>query len=83
MASEEKLFTLLLWPPLEERCPGLPQHVYAAVHKALGKKPEQRFATVREFVQGLQTPWVNPDTDDTLAGITADSWRPPPQNPLP
>ncbi len=70
-------------PPLEERCPGLPQHVYAAVHKALGKKPEQRFATVREFVQGLQTPWVNPDTDDTLAGIPAASWRPPPRNPLP
>ena len=58
-------------PPLEERCPGLPQHVYAAVHKALGKKPEQRFATVREFVQGLKAPWVTPDTDDTLAEIPA------------
>lgn len=58
-------------PPLEERCPGLPQHVYAAVHKALGKKPEQRFATVREFVQGLKAPWVTPDTDDTLAEVPA------------
>lgn len=58
-------------PPLEERCPGLPQHVYAAVHKALGKKPEQRFATVREFVRGLKAPWVTPDTDDTLAEIPA------------
>ncbi len=58
-------------PPLEEHCPGLPQHVYAAVHKALGKKPEQRFATVREFVQGLKAPWVTPDTDDTLGEIPA------------
>jgi serine/threonine protein kinase len=40
-------------PLLESLAPGLPPHVYAAVHKALEKKPEARFASVTTFVDAL------------------------------
>jgi predicted Ser/Thr protein kinase len=53
-------------PRLEEHCPGLPQHAYAAVHKALSKKPEQRFRTVGEFLTGLQRAWDTADADATV-----------------
>lgn len=36
-------------PLLERRCPGLPRSVYEAVHRALAKKPEERFSTCGEF----------------------------------
>jgi predicted Ser/Thr protein kinase len=41
-------------PPLETAAPGLPRNVYLAVHRALDKKPENRFPTVGEFVAALQ-----------------------------
>jgi serine/threonine-protein kinase len=41
-------------PPLDSVMPGLPRHVYWAVHKALGKKPERRFESVRAFVEALR-----------------------------
>ncbi len=40
-------------PPLDGIAPGLPPHVYRAVHKALEKKPEARFPTVSAFVGAL------------------------------
>jgi serine/threonine protein kinase len=55
--------------PLEEVCPGLPRHSYAAVHRALRKKPEQRFPTVSTFVEGLAAPWVSADSEDTLTEL--------------
>jgi serine/threonine protein kinase len=41
-------------PPLETAAPGLPRHVYLAVHRSLDKKPENRFPTVGEFVAALE-----------------------------
>jgi serine/threonine-protein kinase len=43
-------------PPLESVKPGLPKHVYWAVHKALEKKPEKRHATMAAFVEALEHP---------------------------
>jgi len=42
--------------PLEFVQPGLPRHVYLAVHKALEKKPERRFSTVTALVEALKAP---------------------------
>ncbi|MBI2073309.1 MAG: protein kinase, partial [Gemmatimonadetes bacterium] len=42
--------------PLEFIQPGLPKHVYLAVHKALEKKPERRFSTVAALVEALKAP---------------------------
>jgi predicted Ser/Thr protein kinase len=41
-------------PPLESVKPGLPKHVYWAVHKALEKKPEKRHANMIAFVEALE-----------------------------
>lgn len=38
-------------PPLERHCPGLPRSLYEAVHRALSKKPDERFATCGEFAE--------------------------------
>jgi serine/threonine-protein kinase len=45
-------------PPaqLESLQPGLPKHVYLAVHKALEKKPERRFSSVSAFAAALRAP---------------------------
>ena len=43
-------------PPLESVKPGLPKHVYWAVHKALEKKPEKRHPTMAAFVEALEHP---------------------------
>ena len=48
-------------PPLEVIQSGFPKHVYKAVHKALEKKAEDRFDSVRAFVRSLKAP--TPDTD--------------------
>ncbi len=48
-------------PPLEVIQSGFPRHVYKAVHKALEKKAENRFDSVRAFVQSLKAP--TPETD--------------------
>ena len=36
--------------PLSELCPDCPERFRAAVHRAMAKKPEERFATLEEFV---------------------------------
>jgi serine/threonine-protein kinase len=41
-------------PPLDIIRPGLPKHVYAAIERALAKKPEQRFPSVGAFVRALK-----------------------------
>jgi formylglycine-generating enzyme required for sulfatase activity len=40
-------------PQLERRCPGLARSVYEAVHRALAKKPEERFSTCGEFAAAV------------------------------
>ncbi|HEX9631039.1 MAG TPA: protein kinase [Gemmatimonadales bacterium] len=42
-------------PPLENAAPGMPRHVYLAVHRALDKKAEHRFPTVGAFVDALES----------------------------
>jgi predicted Ser/Thr protein kinase len=42
--------------PLEAIQPGLPKHVYLAVHKALEKKGERRFSSVAAFAAALKAP---------------------------
>ena len=54
-------------PPLDTLRQGMPEYVYAAIHKGLAKKPEQRFPTVSALVDALTGPWVTADTADTLA----------------
>jgi serine/threonine-protein kinase len=41
-------------PPLETAAPGLPRNVYLAVHRALDKKPENRFSSVGEFIATME-----------------------------
>jgi serine/threonine-protein kinase len=43
-------------PPLSTIMGGLPDYVYFAVHKALEKKPANRFSSVRSFVDALTKP---------------------------
>ena len=43
-------------PPLGERRPDLPAQLVRAVHKALEKKPERRFADALEFAAALPSP---------------------------
>jgi serine/threonine protein kinase len=50
-------------PPLDVLRPGLPRHVYGAIDKALSKKAEDRFATVKAFVAALKQP--SPDLPTT------------------
>ena len=49
-------------PPLEVIQSGFPKHVYKAVHKALEKKAENRFPTVRAFVESLKAPTAATDS---------------------
>jgi predicted Ser/Thr protein kinase len=63
-------------PPLDVVLTNLPGHVAWAVHKALEKKPEDRFPTVRAFVDGLagRTPEASVAAATTVAeprGVTA------------
>jgi serine/threonine-protein kinase len=39
--------------PITDRVPDAPQHVAAAIHRALSKKADERFASVGEFVAAL------------------------------
>ena len=47
-------------PPLAELRPDLPSHAYAAIDRALAKRPEERFRTVTEFVHVLAGRAVEP-----------------------
>jgi formylglycine-generating enzyme required for sulfatase activity/serine/threonine protein kinase len=40
-------------PPLSAKMPGLPQRLCMAVEKGLAKKPEERFATCRDFAAAV------------------------------
>ncbi len=55
-------------PPLKELRPGLPDHVYQAIDKALSKKPAQRFSNVKAFVKALKEPSqeITVSTDETM-----------------
>ena len=49
-------------PPLKTVQPGLPEHVYAAVERAMAKDPAERFGSVGAFVRAL----VGPTLDSTM-----------------
>jgi len=61
-------------PPLKEMRPGLPDHTYCAINKALAKKPERRFSSVSEFVRGLK----EPSDEITMADLETVSMPTPP-----
>jgi len=42
-------------PPLENAAPGLPRHIYLAVHRSLDKKAENRFPTVGALVDAMES----------------------------
>ena len=41
-------------PPLQNAVPGLPPHVYQAIHRALEKKQDARFPSVTQLVEALR-----------------------------
>ncbi len=43
-------------PPIDVLRPELPEHTCRAIQKGLAKKPEQRFTSVRAFVEALERP---------------------------
>lgn len=68
-------------PPLQEQAPGLPAHIYAAIHRALSKEPQQRFATIKDFLRALEgLPPVGAGA--LLSGITALKADPEPAQPV-
>jgi serine/threonine protein kinase len=67
-------------PPLQEQAPGLPAHVYAAIHRALSKEPAARFATIKDFLRALEgLPPLGGNS--LLSGITALKADPEPTPP--
>jgi serine/threonine protein kinase/Tol biopolymer transport system component len=40
-------------PPLEERCPDLPQPVIHLVHQAMAKRPDDRFQSPNDMIQAI------------------------------
>jgi serine/threonine-protein kinase len=56
-------------PPLSTVMGGLPDHVYFAVHKALEKKPENRFSSCRAFVDALRKPTAELETMGDAATV--------------
>ena len=58
-------------PRLEGLRSDLPKFVHAAVHKALGKKPEERFSSVSAFVAGLEE--MSPEISAELPTVVMDS----------
>jgi serine/threonine protein kinase len=40
--------------PITVLRPGVPRHVAAAIHRALSKAPDERFATVRQFMRAME-----------------------------
>lgn len=55
-------------PPLETAAPGLPRHVYLAVHRSLDKTPERRFASVHAFVEAMSDPNASASPAVSLGG---------------
>ncbi|HWP38544.1 MAG TPA: protein kinase [Gemmatimonadales bacterium] len=60
-------------PRLETVAPGLPPHVYQAVHKALEKKAELRFQTVSGFVKALREPTPELSITSDSATVMVDA----------
>jgi serine/threonine protein kinase len=59
-------------PPLEERCPDLAQPVIHLVHKAMAKRPDDRFQSPKDMVQAI---------DAVLAGHEIPFELPPTKTP--
>lgn len=55
-------------PPLETAAPDLPRHVYLAVHRALDKSPDRRFASVHAFVEAMSDPTASASPAISLGG---------------
>jgi hypothetical protein len=63
-------------PPLDTLCPSLPRHTVLAIHRALAKKPEQRFETVTAFIDAMREPWdAMEETATIVAKEKAIGWQ--------
>jgi len=60
-------------PRMETFIQGLPAHVYQAVHKALEKKGELRFATCSAFVKALREPTPELQISSESATVMVDA----------
>jgi len=61
-------------PPLHEKVPGFPPAIEQVVMKALAKEPEDRYASVNDFADALETAILhNPFDDKQLVATTPPS----------
>src|SRR3972149_673446 len=60
-------------PRMETFIPGLPAHVYQAVHQALEKKAELRFQSVTSFVKALRAPTPELEISSESATVMVDA----------
>ena len=62
-------------PPLQEFCPDVPRRLAEAVHRALAKSPEDRFATCSEFAEAVLAKAAPLTIDTSRARLLCPSCR--------
>ena len=62
-------------PPLEGHCPGLPKSLCAAVHRALSKQPESRFASCGQFAAAALVDLAALDAEADTARLLCPNCR--------
>ena len=70
--------------PLKQHMPGLPEHVYEAIQRAMSKRPEDRFPTIADYIRTLHGIRVMADVTKPgkLQAIALASEPPQPSLPM-